>query len=61
MKAFNRSSGSKITKEKSKLDLFESLWTEFDSFFQAVARDDQKVLKEALNKTKKLINSPEIQ
>jgi hypothetical protein len=40
MKAFNRSSGSKITKEKSKLDLFESLWTEFDSFFQAVVRDD---------------------
>ena len=58
MKAFKRSSGSKITKEKSKLDLFESLWTEFDSFFQAVVRDDQKVLKETYKKTKNLINAP---
>ena len=58
MKAFYRSSGSKITKEKSKLDLFESLWTEFDTFFQAVVRDDQKVLKETYKKTKNLINAP---
>jgi xylose isomerase len=58
MRAFNKS--SKSTKEKTKLEYFEKLWTDFDCFFQAVVKDDQKVLKEALKKTKKLINAPEI-
>ena len=61
MRAFNKGSSTKITKEKTKLEQFEKLWTEFDMFFQAVVKDDQKVLKEAQKKTKNLINAPEIQ
>lgn len=42
------------------IDTFEKLWYEFDSFYQAIIMDDQRVLKKALNTHKSLLRVPEI-
>lgn len=55
---FRMSSSAMIKKEQTLLEEFESLWNDFDSFFQAIVKDDKKVIKELKKKSPKLINAP---
>jgi hypothetical protein len=46
------------TPSEPALALFERLWHEFDTIFNAVIIDDQRVLKKALKGHKTLLQTP---